>query len=413
MSTEQNRPKSVAAQYFAFFLAVAVGLPWAWFFFFGEHPSEPITALLAGTAILGAAFLLSWGVEVAEMDLPTALAVSILALIAVLPEYAVDATFAWKAAHDPVHAGYAVANMTGGNRLVLGFGWPLLVLLATVRFKKPAIELPKSTGSDVAILLVASLYALVPVFRGSITLFDTAVLMSFYAVYVVAGARGEQEEDEHEHDLVGPAAIVGAWANTPRRLAVLAIFVYAAGIIFISAEPFAESLVESGKHFGIDEFLLVQWLAPLASESPEFVVASILVARGAMSKGMRTLVSSGVNQWTVLVGTLPVVMSISAGAPSALPLDARQTEEVLLTAAQGLFGVAVIADRTLTRWQGALLAGLFFGQFFVPSTHGRQIFAVAYLCATVLVYVGNADARTGIVQSFRVLWAAVRGRPVP
>src|SRR6185436_13936501 len=99
--------------------------------------------------------------------------------------------------------------------------------------------------------------------------------------------------------------------------------------------------------------------------------------------------------------------------PSALPLDARQTEEVLLTAAQGLFGVAVIADRTLTRWQGALLAGLFFGQFFVPSTHGRQIFAVAYLIATVFVYIGNVDARRGILQSFRVLFAAVRGKPVP
>lgn len=414
MSTATNRPKSVAAQYFAFFAAVAAGLPWAYLFFFGEHPSEPVTALLAGTAILGAAFLLSWGVEVAEMDLPTALAVSILALIAVLPEYAVDATFAWKAAHDPVHAGYAVANMTGGNRLVLGFGWPLLVLLAALWFKKPGIELPKSTGSDVAILFLASCYAfLMPVRRGSITLVDTAVLIFFYMVYVIAGARGEQEEDEHEHDLVGPAAIIGAWSNTPRRLAVIAIFVYAASIIFISAEPFAESLVETGKHFGIDEFLLVQWLAPLASESPEFVVASILVTRGAMSKGMRTLVSSGVNQWTVLVGTLPVVMSISAGTPSALPLDERQSEEVFLTAAMGLFGVSVIADRFLSRWQAALLAALFFGQFFVPSTHGRQIFAVAYLLATVAVYVGNADARTGMVQSFRVLYAAVRGRPVP
>src|SRR5207344_10489 len=73
MSTETNRPKSVAAQYFALILAVSVGLPWAYLFFFGTHPSELVTAVMTGTAILGAAFLLSWGVEVAEMDLPTAL----------------------------------------------------------------------------------------------------------------------------------------------------------------------------------------------------------------------------------------------------------------------------------------------------------------------------------------------------
>jgi cation:H+ antiporter len=413
MSTPTNRPKSVSAQYLALFLAVAAGIPWAAIVLFGQHPSEPITAVMTGTAILGAAFLLSWGVEVAEMDLPTALAVSILALIAVLPEYAVDATFAWKAAHDPIQANYAVANMTGGNRLVLGFGWPLLVFLAWLKFRKPGIELPKSTGSDVAILFTASLYALVPIFRGSIHLMDTAILLTLYTIYVVAAARGEPEGgDDHEHELVGPAAIIGAWSNTPRRLAVVALVVWAATIIFVSAEPFAHSLVETGKHFEIDEFLLVQWLAPLASESPEFVVASILVTRGAMSKGMRTLVSSGVNQWTVLVGTLPVVMSISAGFPSALPMDDRQTEEVLLTAAQGLFGVAVLADLVLTKWQGLLLAALFLGQFFVPDTHGRRIIAVCYLAATIVVFITNRDARNGMIQAYRVLWAAVRGKPL-
>jgi cation:H+ antiporter len=414
MSTPTNGRKSDATQYFALALAVAAGIPWAFIRFFGEHPSDPVTAVMTGCAILGAAFVLSWGVEVAEMDLPTALAVSILALIAVLPEYAVDATFAWKAAHDPVQAEYAVANMTGGNRLVLGFGWPLLVLIAWLKWRKPGIELPKSTGSDVAILFTASLYAIVPIMRGSIALIDTAILLSLYTIYVIAAARGEPEGgDDHGHDLVGPAAVIGMYAPTPRRLAVLAMFVYAATIIFVSAEPFAESLVHTGTHFNIDEFLLVQWLAPLASESPEFVVASILVARGAMSKGMRTLVSSGVNQWTVLVGTLPVVMSISAGTPSALPMDDRQTEEVLLTAAMGLFGVAVLADLVLTRFQAMLLAALFFGQFFVPDTHGRRIFAVAYLIATAAVFLTNRGAREGMFQAFQVLFAAVRGRPLP
>jgi Ca2+/Na+ antiporter len=40
------------------------------------------------------------------------LALVLLALIAILPEYIVDATFAWLAAEDPAYAGYAVANIT-------------------------------------------------------------------------------------------------------------------------------------------------------------------------------------------------------------------------------------------------------------------------------------------------------------
>jgi hypothetical protein len=42
---------------------------------------------------------------------PKSLALALLALIAILPEYIVDATFAWLAAEDPAYAGYAVANM--------------------------------------------------------------------------------------------------------------------------------------------------------------------------------------------------------------------------------------------------------------------------------------------------------------
>jgi cation:H+ antiporter len=414
MSTPSSRPASASTQLVVFLAAFLAGIPWAYIRFFGSHPTDLVTAVLTGGAILGAAFMLSWAVEVAEMDLPTALAVSILALIAVLPEYAVDATFAWKAAHDPVQAEYAVANMTGGNRLVLGFGWPLLVFLSWLKFRKPGIELPRAVGSDVAILLTASLYALVPIWRGSIHLMDTVVLLTLYTLYTVAAARGEPEAGhEHEHELVGPAGVIGQWSNTPRRLTVLAMVLWAAFVIFISAEPFAESLVHTGQQFGIDEFLLVQWLAPLASESPEFVVASILVTRGAMSKGMRTLVSSGVNQWTVLVGTLPVVMSISAGFPSALPMDERQTEEVLLTAAQVIFGVMVLADLVLTRWQGLLLATLFLAQFFIPDTHGRHILAVSYMIGAGVIFVTNRAARHGILQAYRVLYLAVQGKTLP
>ena len=64
------------------------------------------------------------------------------------------------------------------------------------------------------------------------------------------------------------------------------MFAYAALAILASAEPFAEGLVHSGTQLGLDEFLLVQWIAPLASESPEFLVAGILAYRGRASVGI-------------------------------------------------------------------------------------------------------------------------------
>ena len=64
--------------------------------------ADPIRAAVYGVAIIGAAFLLSWAAEVVQLDFSQGLALALLALIAILPEYVVDATFAWLAAEDPV-----------------------------------------------------------------------------------------------------------------------------------------------------------------------------------------------------------------------------------------------------------------------------------------------------------------------
>ncbi len=47
-------------------------------------------------------------------------------------------------------------------------------------------------------------------------------------------------------------------------------------------------------------------LAPLASESPEFLAARYLVWRGAARYGMAALISSKVNQFTLLIASLPI-----------------------------------------------------------------------------------------------------------
>lgn len=391
-------------------LSIGVSVPWSACALADLHPGDLVTAILAGLSILGAAFLLSWAVETAEMDVPPTLAVSLLALVAVLPEYAVDATFAWKAATDPAQAHYAVANMTGGNRLLLGVGWSLLVFIAWGRFGKPGIRLPTATRLDVGVLFMASMYALVPVARGRITLFDTCVLVSMYVVYVIGASRVAGGADDEDGELVGPSALLGSFGAAVRRPLLVGILLWAAGVIFLAAEPFAESLVHTGLRFGVDEFLLVQWVAPLASEAPELAVAALLVIRGRLAKGMLTLVSSKVNQWTLLIGTLPVVTSLAASEPRFLALDERQSEEVFLTAAQSVFGVAVLGNLLLGRLEAIVLIGLFALQMAIPSTEGRFFFAVAYLVAAGIIVVVHRESRSGLLGALGGVVRALRGR---
>src|SRR5581483_1040238 len=102
----------------------------------GLHLAPQAEVLIYGLAIVGAAAVLAWATEVAQLDVSRALAFSVLALIAVLPEYAVDMYFAWRAASDPAYAAYAAANMTGANRLLVGIGWPLVAVLAVLAARR-------------------------------------------------------------------------------------------------------------------------------------------------------------------------------------------------------------------------------------------------------------------------------------
>ena len=161
------------------------------------HPDiSPLwVALLSGLAILGASFLLTWACEVAQMDIPQAVAVAVVAFIAVLPEYAVDMYFTWMAGQHPesAYSHYAIANMTGANRLLIGVGWSAIVLIFAGRFHS-AVALHDDKRTDVLFLGMATLYALLIPLKGSLTWMDGVVFLAIYAWYIWIIARRPCEE---------------------------------------------------------------------------------------------------------------------------------------------------------------------------------------------------------------------------
>jgi cation:H+ antiporter len=154
--------------------------------------------------------------------------------------------------------------------------------------------------------------------------------------------------------------------------------------------------VETGHSLHISEFFLVQWLAPLASEAPELLVAGLYAYRLNTNAGLGTLVSSKVNQWTLLVGTLPIAFAIASSSTDGLPIIARQREEVFLTAAQSLFAVVVLINLSMSLREAAALFTLFWAQFIagavVPKQHHDVeliLFGVIYLVLAMWVLVGS------------------------
>jgi cation:H+ antiporter len=353
---------------------------------------NPTRAVVYGIAIIGAAFLLSWAAEVVQLDFSQGLSLALLALIAILPEYVVDASFAWLAAEDPAFAGYAIANMTGANRLLIGIAWPMVIVLGYLRFGRRHVDLEHGHGLELVVLLAATIYAFWLPFKADVNLLDMTVLVAMFAFYIWRIARLPAEQPH----LVGPAKTVGALSPGRRRLVTAVFAIAAAAAILLVAKPFAKALVATGVSLGIDEFLLVQWLAPLASEAPEFVVVGLFAWRGQSTPALGTLVSSKINQWTLLVAMLPLVFSIALGEVAALPLDERQQEEVLLTAAQSLFAVSLLLDLRLSLYGAGMLFGLFITQMLIPETRGA---------ITILYFVLTA---VNLVLSRRHLGAAFR-----
>src|SRR5438270_11469304 len=112
-----------------------------------------------GLGVVGAAFAMLWAAEAAERDIPRALSLTIVALLAVCPEYAVDVVFAVEAVQDPTFAPYAAANMTGSNRLLLGLGWPTVSVLAWRASGLKILHLGRDAGLPLFFLGVATVYS--------------------------------------------------------------------------------------------------------------------------------------------------------------------------------------------------------------------------------------------------------------
>ncbi|MER7070613.1 hypothetical protein [Terrabacter sp. NPDC000476] len=421
-------------------LPLTAALPGLWLHVSGT--SVPPAAAAAGyaAAVIGAAFLLTWGTELAEIDLGEGLALALLALVAVLPEYAVDVVFAWLAGQDPAtYAPLALANMTGANRLLIGVGWSVVALVAITAARRSrragqpvlgahqpevggtteahgsgsevgmgpddeggearsAVRLQRVQVVELAYLAVASAYALTLPLRSSLTIIDTVILFAIFSAYLwrvralepqrqrepeqdpgpatdddptaaapQPGAATDDSDDEAD-ELFGPAAAVAQLPTRLRRIITVGMLAAAALIILAVAEPFAESLVATGEQLHVSQFLLVQWVAPLASETPEFIAVLLLALKLQSSAALGALISSKINQWTLLVGILPLVFALSAGSLTVLPIDPVQREELLLTAAQSVFAVALVVTGTLTRAGAWSLLGLFTAQFVAAWT---------------------------------------------
>ena len=321
----------------------------------------PWTVLWAAPAILCAAILIAWAAESAQYFVAQGFALAILAWLQTLPEFAVEAVIAW---HRQVPL--LLANLTGALRLLTGFGWPMIYFTAATFNRRNGkgplrvIRLHDHHAVEVVGLLAPLLYMGVVAWKHSLTNFDAAVLILIYAAYLWILSKLPPEDAETIEDLEAiPRRIVTA-PRAQRIVAIAGLFVAGGVLIYLSAEPFLGSLLALSTVLGIPTFVFVQWMAPLVSEFPE--MASTFYWARTVDRApvaLMNMVSSNINQWTLLAAMLPIIYSISAGQNSAIAFDAQQETEMLLTIAQATIGLVFLINMELAWWEAGVLFVLF------------------------------------------------------
>ena len=232
--------------------------------------SSPQTILWAAPGILIAAMIIAWAAESAQFFIAQGFALAILAWMQTLPEFAMEAVFAWRQ-----QVPYLFASLTGALRLLTGLGWPMIYFSAAMVYRKregkpmQRILLEGEHSIQVVGLLVPLLYISVVVLKGSLHVADAVILTAIYAAYLAVLGKMPAQEEEGIDDLESiPRAIVRSPRG--RRIALIGGLFAAGGLlIYLSAEPFLGSLFAISIRLGIPAFVFVQWVAPFISEFPE------------------------------------------------------------------------------------------------------------------------------------------------
>ena len=363
-------------------------------------------ALWTFPSVLFSAFVIAWGAEAAQFFMSQGLALALLAWLQTLPEFAVEADIAWR--QDVPNM---LANFTGSLRLLVGLGWPMIFFVASFAHKRKngtwltEIRLDPEHAIQVVGLFVPIFYFFLVWWKASLTVWDGVVLAVIYLAYLWLLNRmpPRGEEDASELDWV-PRKVLGLRPGL-RGAAIVGLFLGGGLILYFVTHPFVDSLKAIALTAGISEFVFIQWVAPFLSEFPEKVSAfkwASTIRQAPMA--LMNMVSSNINQWTVLAAMIPTVYSMSAGQLMAVPLDGMHRHEVLLTILQSLLGLVLLLNMRYSAFEALMIFVTWFVQFVVPSVRVEIMYVYGLLILGGLVQILRGRRGMSAFRIFARQW---------
>ncbi len=343
--------------------------------------ASAISAVWTFPAVISSAMLIAWAAEAAQFLISQGLALAILAWIQTLPEFAVESVIAWSAGKDPSKIHLVTANFTGAIRLLPGLGWPLIFFTAFIfnRIKTgeniKEIVLKKEHSLEVLALVPPLIYFVVIFLKGTLNIIDSLVLIFLYSSYLYALNKVPPQAAEGIDELEPIPRSILRRRPFFRNSLIMGLFLAGGLILLFVAKPFLHSMLALAVTFGISEFVFVQWVAPFLSEFPEKVSAFYWARQVKKAPiALMNMVSSNINEWTMLAAIIPIVFSISAGGISTIHFDEFQLTEILLTIVQSLLAFMLLLNMKYSWYEALGLFLLWAVQFARPHLREEIIF---------------------------------------
>ncbi len=372
-----------------------------------------LVAFFTFAAVVSAAMIIAWAAEASQFSISQGLALAIVAIVQTLPEFFVEGTIAWQAGQPPPlgDTSLVIANFTGANRLLTGLGWPLILFTATVQKRRndqrgpSAISLRKEQSIEVVFMLAASLYYIIIIVKGNLTILDTAVLLGVFLVYMWILSRLLSEKQDPKEVLEGsPLVLVELRSTAHKATAIVGLFLFSGLVFVFISEPFVNSikglavlLVGAGA-----EFFFIQWIAPFLSEFPEKVTAFNWARKIKLAPmALLNFVSSSVSELTALVAIIPIVFAVSRGAFEPISVQAHNVE-IFLTMSQSIYACAALLDLEYDARNASVLFGLWLVSTVLVGS--RLVISVAFLVLAgveVLLHRGRITAFSAFKATFR------------
>jgi len=356
-------------------------------------------------SILLSAFVIAWGAEAAQFLISQGLALAILAWLQTLPEFAVEAVIAWQAGKDPSQTHLVIANFTGSLRLLVGLGWPMVYFVAAAsRRSFRSIQFDDEHSIEIFGLLLPIVYFTFIWWKGTLTIWDAIPLSACYFAYLAILWKIPPREDAEEalEDLGVVPRKTLALPPLQRNLAIWLMFLAGGALLYFSAHPFLNSMLAMAASFGVSTFVFVQWVAPFLSEFPEKLSAFYWARKVSTANvAVMNMVSSNINQWSILSAMLPIIFAISGGSIEPIVFDAFQREEIILTILQSFLGFLLLLNLEFKLHEATILFTFWFVQFVVPSWRMPVIYVYLAWCLVEIV-------RLLIARSAPPAWTALR-----